>query len=79
MKQMQAAHCSDDEIDKISHANAMRLYDYDPFTTLGGRENCNVGALRAQAEGWDVSIVARGIRATGTGAADLAKFAKSEK
>ena len=25
----------DEEIDKISHANAMRLYKYDPFTTLG--------------------------------------------
>jgi hypothetical protein len=57
----------------------MRLYNFDPFTTLGGRENCSVGALRAKAEGWDVSIVARGIRATGTGAVDLAKFAKSEK
>jgi predicted TIM-barrel fold metal-dependent hydrolase len=79
MKQMQAAHVNDEEIDKISHANALRLYDYDPFTTLGGRDNCTVGALRAKAEGWDVSIVARGIRATGTGAADLAKFAKSEK
>jgi hypothetical protein len=79
MKQMQAAHVNDDEIDKISHANAMRLYNYDPFTTLGGREKCNVGALRAQAEGWDVRIVARGIRASGTGAADLAKFARSGK
>jgi predicted TIM-barrel fold metal-dependent hydrolase len=79
MKQMQAAHVNDEEVDKISHANAMRLYNYDPFTTLGGRENCNVGALRAQAEGWDVRIVARGIRASGTGAADLAKFAKSDK
>ena len=40
MKQMQAAHASDEDIDKISHANAMRLFNYDPFTTLGGRENC---------------------------------------
>jgi len=55
----------------------MKLYDYDPFSVLGGRENCNVGALRKQAEGWDTSIVARGIKATGTGAADLAKFAKA--
>jgi len=38
-----------------------------------------VGALRAQAEGWDVSIKARGIRASAVGAADLAKFAKSDR
>ena len=70
MKQMQAAHCSDDDVDKISHANAMRLFSYDPFSTLG-KENCTVGALREQAQGWDVSVVARGIKATGTGAMDL--------
>ena len=46
-KQMQASHCSDEDIDKITHANAMRLYNYDPFSMLGGRENCTVGALRA--------------------------------
>ena len=78
MKQMQAAHCSDADIDKISHANAMKLYNYDPFSILG-KENCTVGALRKQAEGWDTSIVARGIKATGVGAADLAKFAKADR
>jgi len=76
MKQMQASNCSDADIDKISHANAMNLYNYDPFSILG-KENCTVGALRHQAEGWDTSIVARGIKATGVGAADLAKFAKA--
>jgi ribosomal protein S3 len=78
MKQMQAANCSDEDIERISHANAMRLYTYDPFSILG-RENCTVGALRAQAEGWDVSIKARGIKASATGAADLARFAKSDR
>jgi hypothetical protein len=76
MKQMQAAHCSDEDIDKISHGNAMRLYKYDPFSTLGGREKCNVGALRAQADGWDVSVVARGIKASATGAQDLLKMSR---
>jgi hypothetical protein len=76
-KQMQAAHASDEDIEKISHANAMRLFRYDPFSTLGGRDNCTVGALRARAEGWDVSIVARGIKATGTGAMDLLKMASN--
>jgi hypothetical protein len=77
LKQVQAAGCTDEEIDKISHRNAMRLYKYDPFSVLG-RENCTVGALRAQAAGWDVSIKARGIKASATGAADLKKFAKTD-
>ncbi len=58
----------------MSHLNAMRLFQYDPFTTLGGKEHCTVGALRAKAVGWDVSIVAQGIKATGTGAMDLANI-----
>ena len=72
------ANASDEDIDKISHANAMRLFHYDPFSALGGREKCTVGALRAQAEGWDVSIVARGIKASGTGAMDLLKMAQGK-
>ena len=59
----------------MTHANAMRLFHYDPFTTLGGRKNCNVAALRSQAEGWDVSIKAQGIKASGTGAMDLLRMA----
>jgi predicted TIM-barrel fold metal-dependent hydrolase len=39
---------SDEVIDKITHRNAMREFSYDPFAVLG-RENCTVGALRAQA------------------------------
>ena len=56
----------DDEIDAISHGNVMRWYHYDPFSVLGGRDNCTVGALRARAEGVDTSTVALG------GAAPLA-------
>jgi hypothetical protein len=56
----------------------MRLFNYDPFTTLGGREKCTAAALRAQAEGWDVSIKAQGIKATGTGAMDLLRMATKE-
>ncbi|MFA5884989.1 MAG: amidohydrolase family protein [Acidimicrobiia bacterium] len=74
MKQVEAAGCSDVEIDKMSHLNAMRLFQYDPFATLGGKDSCTVGALRARAEGWDVSVVAQGIKATGTGAMDLANI-----
>ena len=74
MKQMQAANASDADINKISHANALRLFNYDPFAALGGRDQCTVGALREQAGDWDVSVVARGIKATSTGAADLARL-----
>lgn len=77
MKQMTAADCSDEEIDKISHANAMRLFSYDPFSVLGGRERCTVGALREQAQGWDVSVVSRGIKASATGAVDLLKMSSN--
>ena len=47
---------SDHDIDRMTHLNAMRHFEYDPFSTLGGRENCTVGALRAQAVGHDVSV-----------------------
>ena len=79
MKQMQAAECSDVDIDKISHENAIRLFQYDPFAALGGKENCTVGALREQAEGWDVSVVSRGIKASGTGVMDLVNISSSGK
>ncbi len=76
MKQVHAGNCSDTDIDKISHQNAMKLFSYDPFSILGGRENCNVGALRQQAGDWDVSVVSRGIKASGTGAMDLLRMSQ---
>jgi len=65
---------SDHDIDRITHLNAMRHFHYDPFTTLGGKEHCTVGALRAQAVGHDIAIrsAARsGIASGGTLAKDL--------
>ena len=47
---------TDHDIDRITHLNAMRHFHYDPFTALGGKENCTVGALRQRAAGHDVSI-----------------------
>jgi predicted TIM-barrel fold metal-dependent hydrolase len=44
----------DDEINKITHENAMRLFSYDPFAQLE-RKQCTVGALRALAKDVDVS------------------------
>ncbi|MCK8671968.1 amidohydrolase [Rhodococcus sp. HM1] len=48
----------DDEIDKMTHLNAMRWYSFDPFTHVP-REQATVGALRAAAAGHDVSIQPR--------------------
>ena len=45
----------DAEIDKITHRNAMRHFQYDPFQARP-REQATVGALRAQAVGWDISV-----------------------
>ena len=37
-------------IEKITHGNALRLFKFDAFGLMGGRENCTVGALRKAAE-----------------------------
>jgi predicted TIM-barrel fold metal-dependent hydrolase len=56
---------ADDEIDKITHTNAMRIFHYDPFRHIA-RSDATVGALRDKAIGWDVSVrstrTARGAR-----------------
>ncbi len=52
---------TDMQIDKITHANAMRLFSFDPFATRA-RERCTVGALRQEAEGRDVSNVSHGMK-----------------
>jgi predicted TIM-barrel fold metal-dependent hydrolase len=49
----------DAEIDKITHLNAMRHFQYDPFACIP-REQATVGALRSRAVGWDVSVRATG-------------------
>ncbi|HEX8592459.1 MAG TPA: amidohydrolase family protein [Pseudomonas sp.] len=43
------SHLSTSTVEKITHGNAMRLYNFDAFAMMGGRENCTVAALRAQA------------------------------
>jgi hypothetical protein len=52
---------TDEQIDKITHLNAMRLFSYDPFSTRP-RDECTVGALRRNAEGHDISIVTHGVK-----------------
>jgi hypothetical protein len=54
----------------------MRHFAYDPFTALGGRENCTVGALREKAAGHDVSVRSTRPKAKATGvvkSSDLGK------
>lgn len=48
-----------EDIDRITHLNAMRNYNYDPFSHIA-REDCTVGALRSQAADVDTSLVSYG-------------------
>jgi predicted TIM-barrel fold metal-dependent hydrolase len=51
----------DDEINKITHENAMRTFQFDPFS-IRDREQCTVGVLRAEGADVDVSIRSLGRR-----------------
>ncbi len=55
---------SRDDVDRMSHRNAIRHFHFDPFG-VAPPEECTVGALRRRAAGHDVSIVARGRRGSG--------------
>jgi len=50
----------DDEINKITHLNAIKNFSYDPFAHIP-REQCTVGALRAQATDVDTTPVSHGL------------------
>jgi predicted TIM-barrel fold metal-dependent hydrolase len=54
-------HLSDAQIDKVTHKNAMRFFNFDPFKHHK-REELTVGALRARAkaDGVDVTPVSSG-------------------
>jgi predicted TIM-barrel fold metal-dependent hydrolase len=54
-----AGHLPDADIAKVTHENAMRLFNFDPFAVMP-RDECTVGALRAQAT--DVDVVTRSPR-----------------
>ncbi|OOK70341.1 amidohydrolase family protein [Mycobacterium kansasii] len=68
----------DDEINKITHQNAMRWYSFDPFTHVP-REQATVGALRKAAEGHDVSIRALSHHKDTRAGSSFAEFAASAK
>jgi amidohydrolase family protein len=66
----------DDEVDLMTHKNAMRHFSFDPFS-VRSREECTVGALRAQAGDVDLtpksSARLRALKTDGpTRAADIA-------
>src|SRR5262249_43795382 len=73
-----AAAVPDDELNKITHENAMRWYSYDPFS-VRPKEQCSVAALRAGAAGHDVSTHSfdKGRYDHGRKGADLGKLAKA--
>ncbi|HEX5614311.1 MAG TPA: amidohydrolase family protein [Acidimicrobiia bacterium] len=68
-----ATDLTDAEIDAITHENAMRFFRFDPFTTRP-RERCTVGALRAEAEGHDVSVVSKGRRREHAGRVSISQL-----
>jgi predicted TIM-barrel fold metal-dependent hydrolase len=71
--------CTDEEINKITHLNAMRAFHYDPFVHTP-REKATVGGLRATAAGRDISIVSKGKPTTrATRAMDLGATTKRKE
>jgi predicted TIM-barrel fold metal-dependent hydrolase len=60
-EQFQRWNVSDDDIDKITHKNAMEWYSFDPFKYLP-REQATVGALRASVADHDISVKSRSHR-----------------
>jgi predicted TIM-barrel fold metal-dependent hydrolase len=51
----------DADIDKITHGNVMRFFDFDPFAHRA-RQKCSAGALRAEAADVDLSLKSQGGR-----------------
>ena len=48
-RQLENVGLSDEEINKVTHLNAIKYFNFDPIALLG-RENCTVGALREKAK-----------------------------
>ena len=49
-----------DEINKMTHENVLREFRWDPFTPMGGKQNCTVGALRQAGIGVDTRPISKG-------------------
>jgi predicted TIM-barrel fold metal-dependent hydrolase len=66
----------DDEVDKMTHLNAMRVFKFDPFA-VRAREKCTVRALRSEASDVDTSIRSLGRKNVGgMKATELAAIAR---
>jgi len=63
---------SEENINKVTHLNAMKHFNYDPFASIP-KEQATVRALRERAIGHDIAIRSQGKRAAGGAhlAADL--------
>ena len=61
------------DIDRITHANALRIFNFDAFAHRP-RERCTVGALRAEVAGHDVSLVSTGKRTGPASLGDLVRL-----
>jgi predicted TIM-barrel fold metal-dependent hydrolase len=57
-EEMEAAGCTDGEIDRITWENAARFFSFDPFAVVP-REEATVAALRARGRDVDVSETSR--------------------
>ena len=68
----------DDEVEKMTHLNAMRVFQFDPFA-VRPKERCTVRALRAEASDVDTSIRSLGRKNVGgMKATELAAIARPE-
>jgi predicted TIM-barrel fold metal-dependent hydrolase len=68
----------DDEVEKMTHLNAMRAFRFDPFA-FRPKEKCTVRALRAEASDVDTSIRSLGRQNVGgMKATELAALARPE-
>jgi predicted TIM-barrel fold metal-dependent hydrolase len=54
MGELNGANCTDAEINMITHENAIRFFDWDPFQHVS-KQDATVGALRALAKDVDVT------------------------
>ncbi|MDD2857338.1 MAG: amidohydrolase family protein [Candidatus Nanopelagicales bacterium] len=58
LKELQAANCSDKEIDMITHENVANFFSWDPFSYTP-KDQATVGALRALATDVDTSTTSK--------------------
>jgi hypothetical protein len=77
-----AGGVSGQDVDKVTHRNAMRHFHYGPLTALGGKENCTVGPLRTAVAGHDVWLKSQRREGenrfnSANAASELAKMASS--